>query len=180
KAFCGFTDDKPVLMVTGGSLGAVAVNKALREALPLLLPKFNVCHLCGKNKKDASLEGTKGYVQFEYIKDEMKDLFAMADVIISRAGANAICEIVALKKPNILIPLPAKSSRGDQLLNAESFASQGYSKVLDQDTLTPELLTDTVCAVYEDRDSYIHAMEKSTMQNAIPVIISLIKNTIGK
>ena len=119
-------------------------------------------------------------MQFEYIKDEMKDLFAMADVIISRAGANAICEIVALKKPNILIPLPAKSSRGDQLLNAESFASQGYSKVLDQDTLTPELLTDTVCAVYEDRDSYIHAMEKSTMQNAIPVIISLIKNTIGK
>lgn len=180
KAFCGFTDDKPVLMVTGGSLGAVAVNKALREALPLLLPTFNVCHLCGKNKKDESLEGTKGYVQFEYIKDEMKDLFAMADVIISRAGANAICEIVALKKPNILIPLPAKSSRGDQLLNAESFASQGYSKVLDQDTLSPELLADTVSAVYEDRDSYIHAMEKSTMQNAIPVIISLIKNTIGK
>ena len=178
---CGFEDsDKPVIMVVGGSLGAANVNSIIRKILPRLTERFNVLHLCGKGKLDEDLVGTKGYFQLEYAKEEMKDLFAMADVIISRAGANAICEIVALKKPNILIPLPAKSSRGDQLLNAESFASQGYSKVLDQDTLSPELLADTVSAVYADRDSYIHAMEKSTMQNAIPVIISLIKNTIGK
>ncbi|MCR4618211.1 MAG: undecaprenyldiphospho-muramoylpentapeptide beta-N-acetylglucosaminyltransferase [Lachnospiraceae bacterium] len=175
KAFCGFTDDKPVLMVTGGSLGAVAVNEAIRAALPTLLEKYNVCHLCGKNKKDDALTGTPGYVQFEYVKDEMKDLFAMADVIISRAGANAICEILALKKPNILIPLPAKSSRGDQLLNAESFKKQGYSAVLIQDAITPASLSETVDTVYSKKDTYISAMEKSTLQDAISIIVSLVK-----
>ncbi len=121
RELCGFTDDKPVLMVTGGSLGAMAVNQAVRDALPSLLEKYNVVHLCGKNKVDNMMLTIPGYRQFEYIKDEMKDLFALADVIISRAGANAICEILALKKPNILIPLPSKASRGDQLLNAKSF-----------------------------------------------------------
>ena len=111
---CGFTANKPVIMVIGGSLGAANVNKAVRDALPKLLEDFQVVHLCGKDKIDNLLLNTPGYKQFEYIKAELKDIFAMADVVISRAGANAICELLALKKPNILIPLPAASSRGDQ------------------------------------------------------------------
>ena len=116
--FCGFNAAKPVILVIGGSLGSVAVNNAVRSILPELLKDFQVIHLCGKDKLDASLNGTEGYVQFEYIKDELPDLFAAADLIISRAGANAICEISALAKPNILIPLSANASRGDQILNA--------------------------------------------------------------
>lgn len=124
---CGFSANTPVIMVIGGSLGAANVNKAVREALPRLLEDFQVVHLCGKEKVDNLLLNTPGYRQFEYVKAELKDLFAMADLVISRAGANAICELLALKKPNVLIPLPAGSSRGDQLLNAQSFEAQGFS-----------------------------------------------------
>ena len=119
--FTGFTDSKPVILVIGGSLGAVAVNEAVRRVLPNLLKDFQVIHLCGKNKVDPSLNGLDGYVQYEYIKDELKDLFALTDIVISRAGANAICELLALHKPNLLIPLSANASRGDQILNARSF-----------------------------------------------------------
>ena len=121
RKFCGFTADKPVIMVIGGSLGAASVNDNVRKILPELLKDFQVVHLCGKGKTDESLKGTTGYVQYEYIQDELPDLFAMADVVISRAGANAICEIRELHKPNLLIPLSAKASRGDQILNARSF-----------------------------------------------------------
>ena len=81
---------------------------------------------------DNLLLNKKGYKQFEYVKEDLKDLFALADVVISRAGANAICELLALRKPNLLIPLPASSSRGDQILNARSFESQGFSMVADE------------------------------------------------
>ncbi len=177
RSFCGFDDSKPVIMVTGGSLGAVAVNEAVRAALPELLKEFYVVHLCGKGKTDQSLVGTPGYVQFEYIKEEMKDIFAMADLIISRAGANAICEIQALAIPNILIPLPAKSSRGDQILNAASFKKQGFSEVLDEESLSTDLLLDTVRKMYANRDKYIEAMKNSKVDDAVQTIINLIEET---
>ena len=119
RKFCGFTADKPVLMVIGGSLGAASVNDNVRKILPELLKEFQVVHLCGKGKTDESLNGTAGYVQYEYIQDELPDLFAMADIVISRAGANAICEIRELHKPNLLIPLSAKASRGDRSLTLD-------------------------------------------------------------
>lgn len=172
---CGFTANKPVIMVIGGSLGSAAINKAVREALPSLLTDFQVVHICGKEKKDNLLLTTKGYHQFEYIKAELKDIFAMADLVISRAGANAICEILALKKPNILIPLPAGSSRGDQLLNAASFESQGYSLVINEDDLCKEVLIDKVQELYCNRNAYIKAMEESEQSDAIKTIIRLIE-----
>lgn len=179
-SMCGFKNDKPVIMVIGGSLGAVAVNNAVREALPELLKSFHIVHLCGKGKMDSSLENTEGYKQFEYIKDELKDLFAMSDIIISRAGANAICEISALKKPSILIPLSANASRGDQILNANSFKKQGFSEVIEEENLTTKLLTDTVFSVYENRQKYIDAMEKSGQHNGVKIILELIKEVSEK
>ena len=173
---CNFTSDKPVIMIIGGSLGAAAVNKIVRDSLDELLKSYQVVHLCGKGKMDDSLKNKKGYVQFEYIKNELKDLFAMSDVIISRAGANAICEILALKKPNILIPLPAHASRGDQILNAESFRKQGYSIVLDEDALTTDLFIKTVNEVYKERNTYISNMEKSSSKDSIETIIQLIED----
>lgn len=173
--FCGFTSDKPVLLVIGGSLGSVAVNHAIRSILPDLLRTFQVIHLCGKGNLDESLNGTRGYVQYEYIKQELADLFALADVVVSRAGANAICELLELRKPNLLIPLPASASRGDQLLNAESFRKQGFSEVLQEETITPELLLTTISSLYQNRATYIAAMEKSTASNAVNTIIQLIE-----
>ena len=128
---CGFHASKPVIMVIGGSLGAAGINKLIREALPKLLEDFQIVHVCGKEKIDNLLLNTKGYKQFEYVKEDLKDLFAMADIVVSRAGANAICELLALKKPSLLIPLPANASRGDQILNAKSFESQGFSMVAE-------------------------------------------------
>lgn len=172
---CGFSANKPVIMVTGGSLGASNVNKAVRETLPLLLKEFQVVHLCGKGKLDNMLLNTAGYKQFEYVKSELKDLFAMADLVISRAGANAICELLALKKPNILIPLPSSSSRGDQLLNAQSFEAQGFSIVINEDDLTPNLLANKVRELYADRQTYHDTMSKSGQMDSIKTIIKLIE-----
>ena len=172
---CGFNANTPVVMVIGGSLGAANVNKAVRAALPSLLGDFQVVHLCGKDKVDNLLLNTPGYRQFEYVKAELKDLFAMADVVISRAGANAICELLALKKPNILIPLPASSSRGDQLLNARSFEAQGFSIVIGEDDLTTELLVDKVHELYFSRQTFRDAMNDSGQMDSIRTILRLIE-----
>ena len=171
---CGFSANKPVIMVIGGSLGAASVNKAVRETLPLLSEDFQIVHLCGKGKIDNLYLSTPGYKQFEYIKAELKDLFAMADIVISRAGANAICELLALKKPNILIPLPAASSRGDQLLNAASFESQGFSILINEDDLTPQLLADKVHELYFNRQNYHDAMSKSGQMDSVKTIMKLL------
>lgn len=172
---CGFTANKPVIMVIGGSLGSAAINQTVRQALPKLLEDFQVVHLCGKEKIDNLLLRVEGYKQFEYLKAELKDVFAMADVVISRAGANAICELLALKKPNILIPLPAASSRGDQLLNAKSFSEQGYSIVIDEDDLTENLLVEKVHELYFTKQTYIDAMNRSHQLSSIDTILKLIK-----
>lgn len=176
---CGFDANTPVIMVIGGSLGAANVNKAVRNALPELLKDFQVVHLCGKEKIDNMLLTTKGYKQFEYVKSELKDIFAMADIVISRAGANAICELLALNKPNILIPLVA-GSRGDQVLNARSFESQGFSKVLMEDDITNQVLIDAVHEIFFNKRTYIEAMNNSNQNNAIKTILSLIEKTANK
>lgn len=172
---CGFSADKPVILVIGGSLGAVAVNNAVRAALPELLESFQIVHLCGKGKVDESLNGTKGYTQFEYIKNELRDIFALADIVISRAGANAICELLALRKPNILIPLSANASRGDQILNAHSFERQGFSIVLEEEETTKETLLDAVSKLYTNRSTYMDAMRNSGQQDSIRTILNLVQ-----
>ena len=178
-AFSGFDGNKPVLMVVGGSLGAQHVNEAVRAALPLLLPDFDVLHLTGRGKLDESLEGTPGYRQFDYIKEEMADLFAAADLVISRAGANAISEILALRIPNLLIPLPANASRGDQILNARSFEKQGFSMVLDEENMTAEKLSEDVRTLFASRETYREAMRNSAASDGVSVIMDLILGLTG-
>lgn len=173
--FTGLSANKPVILVMGGSLGAAAVNDAVRSILPRLLPDFQVIHLCGKGKLDTSLENQAGYVQYEYIKGELKDLFALSDIVISRAGANAICELLALRKPSLLIPLSAAASRGDQILNARSFEKQGFSMVLEEENITDELLLSTIHTLFEKRADLTAAMEQSQQTDSIETIISLIE-----
>ena len=171
----GFTSDKPVILIIGGSLGSVAVNDAIRKVLPQLLEQFQIIHLCGKDKLDESLVNTPGYAQYEYIKEELADLFALADIVVSRAGANAICEISALEKPNLLIPLSAKASRGDQILNARSFEHLGYSMVLEEEELSDGILVDAINSLYANRQTYIKAMKNSQYPNSIETIVQLIE-----
>ena len=147
--------EKPVILVIGGSLGSVVVNQAVRGLLPRLLPDYQVVHICGKGHLDESLIGTTGYVQYEYVDAPLRHLFAAADLVISRAGANSICEILALHKPNILIPLSAAASRGDQILNASSFSKQGFSTMLEEEAMTGDTLYQAISDTYENRSSFI-------------------------
>lgn len=170
---CDFTSSRPVLLIIGGSLGSVAINNAVRENIDELLEDFQIIHICGKNNLETMLAGKSGYCQFEYVKKELKHLFACADVIISRAGANAICELLALRKPNILIPLGLNASRGDQILNAQSFQRQGYSYVLNEEEVTSKSLLNAVHEVYENRASYVNAMNQSELSDPIGTIVKL-------
>ncbi len=178
--FTGLDDHKPVILIVGGSLGAAAVNEAVRRILPSLLKDFHVVHLCGRGKLDPSLNNLNGYVQYEYIKDELKDLFALSDIVISRAGANAICELLALHKPSLLIPLSANASRGDQLLNARSFERQGFSMVLEEEKITDARLLSAVRSLYKNRAQYVSAMMNSNQQDSIDTIIDLLESTIHR
>jgi UDP-N-acetylglucosamine--N-acetylmuramyl-(pentapeptide) pyrophosphoryl-undecaprenol N-acetylglucosamine transferase len=175
KNFCHFKSNLPVILIIGGSLGSTAINNVVREALPNLLTNFQIIHLCGKGKIDPSLDGTEGYMQFAYVKEELKDIFALAELVISRAGANVICELLALKKPNILIPLPSAGSRGDQLLNAKSFEKQGFSIVLDEKNLNKKHFVDSIYQAYKKKETYIDTMQKSNTSDSISIIIDLIQ-----
>lgn len=149
-AFTGLDGKKPVLLVMGGSSGAQWLNELVREALPRLLPVFDVIHLCGRGKVDASA-AREGYCQYEYIDRELPDLLALSDVVLSRAGANAVFEFLALAKPAVLVPLPLSASRGDQIQNAKYFEDKGYAVMVDQDTATPDTIADAVAHLYENR-----------------------------
>ena len=175
RKLCGFDEGLPVLLVIGGSLGSAAINGAVRECLPELLKHFQIIHICGKGNLDEGLKCTKGYIQFEYVKKELSNLFALTDTMISRAGANAICEILALRKPNLLIPLSKAASRGDQILNAGSFKKQGFSYVLLEEEVNHESLLKAVKEVYENREEYKKTMMGSEMADSIGIIMGLIE-----
>jgi UDP-N-acetylglucosamine--N-acetylmuramyl-(pentapeptide) pyrophosphoryl-undecaprenol N-acetylglucosamine transferase len=176
RRLCGFEGDKPVLLVMGGSQGAVAINNIIRALLTKLTRRFQIIHLCGKGNYDFLLEDYPGYKQFEYINEELPDILAAADIIVSRAGANSIFEFLALKKPALLVPLPLSASRGDQILNARSFERQGFSKVLEQESMTEDTLYDHIVDLYHNRDKYIQAMNESDASNGIERVLGLIKD----
>ncbi len=172
--YAGLSVNKPVILVIGGSLGSVIVNTAVRKLLPKLLESFQVIHICGKGNLDESLIGRNGYVQYEYVDTPLRHLFAAADLIVSRAGANSICEILALRKPHVLIPLSAAASRGDQILNANSFAKQGFSTVLEEEQLNEQTLYQAIDDTFRNRQQFIDAMNQSTLSDAVAAIMELI------
>ncbi|KOF55906.1 UDP-diphospho-muramoylpentapeptide beta-N- acetylglucosaminyltransferase [Clostridium sp. DMHC 10] len=171
---CGFKGDKAVILVIGGSLGSKVINDQVRGILKELLKVYDVIHICGKNNIDNNLLKLNGYKQFDYVSDELPHLMQAADIVISRAGANVIFELLALKKPNILIPLSKKSSRGDQILNAASFKKAGYSIVIQEENLNAETLKNKISELYINRKNYIDKMNSSTARDAVDNIIGLI------
>lgn len=176
KRLCGFNDKLPVMVIVGGSQGSQVLNNAIRGTLNELLRKFQICHMCGKGNVDQSLNNLSGYKQFEYINEELPHVFAMADLVVSRAGATTIYELLALKKPNLLIPLSKQASRGDQILNSESFEKQGFSKVLMEEELNSKSFMENVEELYSGRTSYIKAMENSAVGNGTEKILELIRS----
>lgn len=173
--FLGFSGKKPVLLVMGGSLGSVAVNVAVRGALDGLLETFDVAHLCGKGKVDAALLTVPGYCQFEYVDKELPDVLAAAELVVSRAGANAVFEFLALGKPALLIPLPLAESRGDQILNARYFARKGYAMMLEQEKLTKESLLAAVGELYAKRLSFVATMSREPLADGTDEVLSVIR-----
>lgn len=172
---CGFREDKPVLLFMGGSIGSAKINETVWSVLDILLQSYQIIHLCGKNNMNDQYMNKSGYKQFEYVGAEMKDLLAAADFIVARAGSNSIFEFLALRKPHLLIPLSAASSRGDQIENADSFEKQGYSMVLKEENLTKETLLDSLKTLAQNRNQYIDAMDRSTLGNATEKILELIE-----
>ncbi len=178
-SFLGFDDKKPILLVMGGSLGAAAVNDAVRAALPKLLLSYDIVHLCGKGKVEESL-AQPGYRQFEYVNEELPDVLAATDIVVSRAGANAVFEFLALSKPALLIPLPRSASRGDQILNAGYFARKGFAMVLEQESLTPETLLDAVNDLYDRRLSFIATMSAEPLADGTDEVLAVIRSAMEK
>ena len=175
----GFDRSKPVMLVIGGSLGAVKINQVVRESLPQLLAKFQIAHICGKGNTLPSLT-VQGYHQFEYVDQDLPHLFALADLVISRAGANAVFELLALKKPHLLIPLSQSASRGDQLLNARSFARQGFSMLLEEEQLTGASLIEAVEELWQNREHYRKAMSGTKRTDAVAEVVSVIESIVKK
>nr|AGS53186.1 UDP-N-acetylglucosamine--N-acetylmuramyl-(pentapeptide) pyrophosphoryl-undecaprenol N-acetylglucosamine transferase [uncultured bacterium contig00081] len=211
---CGFGGGKPVALVMGGSLGSVKINGVLRQALPGMLERFDVIHICGKGNlagdlgggKDAggnkgisnggeglggkqeilsaaddlaggsvsSGKGLAGYAQFEYVNEDLPHLFAAADIAISRAGANALAELLALAKPSILIPLSKKASRGDQILNAESFGARGFCRVIREEELTAERLASEVAALWQNAGEYAKKMKAAPQADGVGEVVKVI------
>lgn len=172
---CGFDEVRPTILMMGGSLGARKINEVLREALPELIQKYNIVHICGKNNVDEGLMNVKGYKQFEYVRGELPDLFAMADVMLSRAGANALMEIIALNIPSLLIPLSQAASRGDQILNAKAMAKKGFCEVLFEEDLNKQKLIQKLDEVYSNRHKFRGKMEETTKISGVEKVMQLIQ-----
>ncbi len=170
--YFGFNGKKPVLLLTGGSQGARAINNVFRAALPYLLPRYDVIHICGKGNI-VNENAQQGYCQLEYL-EKMEYALNLASVCISRAGANTIFELMALKVPSILIPLPKTVSRGDQILNAEYFQKLGLAYVLKQNVLTKESITFAVNSVYSNRMNIIRNMSNHNFTGANDKIVKII------
>ena len=170
----GFSENRPVLLVMGGSSGAQAINATLWRALPQLVGNFQILHLVGKGNSNASFTGMDNYVQYEYLNDEMADAYACADIVVSRAGANSLCELLAAHKPALLIPYPKTASRGDQIMNAESFRARGLSHVLIQEDMTPDTLVKAIEKLYHDRGSLYQAMDAEPTANGIDAVLEQI------
>lgn len=180
RKVCGFNDNKPILLLIGGSLGSKFLNEMIRKVLPNILQDMNVVHICGKGNLDSKLNNKIGYKQFEYISKELPDVFSAADFIISRSGANSIFEILALRKPNILVPLSRNASRGDQILNSKSFEKLGFSKVVEEESLTEDTLIMAIEDIKVNQQRYKNAMNKSQYNNGNEKIVKVILQSIKK
>lgn len=164
-------EKKPVVLVMGGSLGAEAINLSLKAALPELLIKFHVVHLCGRGKTiDFQREG---YASFEFLSKELGDVLALADVVVGRAGANSIFELMALNKPMLLIPLE-RGSRGDQVQNANYFAKKNWAHMIQEAQLNADSFIHAIEHLFEAKEQVINSQKETNFDQAHLKVIEAI------
>ncbi|SES21666.1 UDP-N-acetylglucosamine-N-acetylmuramylpentapeptide N-acetylglucosamine transferase [Gracilibacillus ureilyticus] len=175
----GLNAEKNVLLIMGGSAGSKRINEAIREGLDRLLNDFHIIHICGKDNYDSSYE-REGYIQYEYVKDELKDLLAITDLVCSRAGSNAIFEFLALHKPMLLIPLSLQASRGDQIVNAQSFEKQGYAHIIEEESLTTDSLHQALVQLKKDKIEIKEKMNQYKSSEAKEQVIQSIIDQVSK
>ena len=175
-----FDGSKPVLLMMGGSSGAQSVNKALRGALPRLTKTFDVAHICGRGNLDESLCGVPGYTQVEFLDTDLPDVLAATDLVLSRAGSNALCEFQALDKPMLLVPYPKGASRGDQILNAQSYEKRGLCRVLLQENMTPDTLAQALEDTWRDREQLAAAVKAAPPADGTRRVLELIEEVQKK
>lgn len=180
RALCGFAPGRPVVLVIGGSQGSEILNQAVQESLPGLLAEVQIAHICGRGKADRALAETPGYRQFEYVHEELPHLLALADLVVSRAGATTLFELLAARKPNLLIPLSRAASRGDQIDNARSFARQGFSKVLAEEELNRETFLQAVRRAYAERSEMSRAMEAYPVKDGAAEVMRVLEKMLGR
>ncbi|MCH6269086.1 undecaprenyldiphospho-muramoylpentapeptide beta-N-acetylglucosaminyltransferase [Neobacillus citreus] len=171
RRFLGFHSGRPILTIMGGSLGARKINEAVRGSLKELTAKYQIAHLCGKNNLDPSLEGVPGYKQFEYVHEELSDILAATDLVITRGGSNAIFEFLALNIPMLIIPLGLQQSRGDQILNAKAFAQKGFSLTLEEEKLTSESLLKHLESLDQKSAEMRQNMKRSQQGEALQTLV---------
>ncbi|MDP4115659.1 MAG: undecaprenyldiphospho-muramoylpentapeptide beta-N-acetylglucosaminyltransferase [Bacteroidota bacterium] len=171
---CGFSESSPVILVMGGSLGSLNINKNIRNILPELLKSFQVVHICGKGNVDNNLEGTAGYKQFEFIGEELPHILAAADIAISRAGTNSVFELITLTKVCLFIPLSTSASRGEQVLTAKFMERTALGKMLTENNLTRDSLLSEIEDLYKNRETYIRNLNNFHLPNGTAEIIKLI------
>lgn len=141
------SDNKPICLVIGGSQGAMRINRIIWESLPSLKKSYTVLHICGRGNKNAMYPDTEHYRQIEFT-DEIGMYLNLADVVITRSGSNATIEGLSLGKRMVCIPIPGRSSRGEQELNAEFAVLHGNAVLLRESKLTEETL---LCSIQTAR-----------------------------
>lgn len=179
KALCNFSNDKPIILVIGGGQGALFINNTIHSILPVLLRKYQVVHLCGKGKVDLTFNNTQGYKQFAYLDEELADIMACSDLVISRAGANSLYELIALKKPHIVIPLSLRASRGDQIHNAKYFAEKGLTYILFEEDMNGCRLLELINKVYAEKLAVLGKLNEYRLPDSKQMIYATVQELVG-
>jgi UDP-N-acetylglucosamine--N-acetylmuramyl-(pentapeptide) pyrophosphoryl-undecaprenol N-acetylglucosamine transferase len=178
RRLVGAESGQPVIVVTGGSLGADRINAVVREAAAALCERAVLVHVCGPGK--VVPVDQPGYHPFEYVRAEWGNLLAAATLVISRAGANTLYELLCLRKPNLLIPLSRKASRGDQIENAAWAEAEGYSHVLAEETLTPESLIAAVDEILAETEADSGKIAGFQPPDSVGLIVATIEQAVQK
>ena len=176
--FLGFQEGRPLILIKGGSMGAMVINRIVWESLDELLQHYQIVHLVGNEHINRDVPDRPGYRQYGYVGSEMKHLLTAADFIVSRAGSNSIFEFLALRKPHLLIPLDYDQSRGDQVLNAESFERAGYSLVIREKDLDQETFLTRLSELELKAPLFIGNMEQAELGEGVASILQIIDDTL--
>ena len=176
---CKFSDGPSTLLVMGGSLGASILNQIIRDHLEILAKDYQIIHLCGQGNLDKSIQNAR-YCQIEYAKEDLPHLLAATDMVLSRAGANSIYELLALAKPHILVPLSRQASRGDQILNAQSFVKQGFSLVIPEEEFALGALQSNLKQLEARREEFVQTMKSSEVKDGTDNVLRVIEEQARK